>query len=137
MSRDVAGQHNRAGIRMAGAQVVKEFLAEIRDRLRVAHEEVGLGVDHNAMGLGERRRDVHFSRWRCFVKSSVNFLRQFQIRLEDEHAPSRRGFIGGMARRRFVHEFKKAGELRDSFAGHALMDRCLLSRKWKAVFLVL
>ena len=64
-------------------------------------------MDDDAVGLGECRCDVYLGGWRRFLKGGVDFFRQLQIRLENEDAPARRGFINGMVRRRFVHEFKK------------------------------
>ncbi len=109
MSGHVTGQHDRAGIRVAGPQIIKKFRPEIWDGLRVEDEEIRLRVDNDAVGLGKRRRDIHLGGWCRFLKGRVNFFGQLQIRLEDEDAPARRGFINGMVRRRFVHEFKKGG----------------------------
>ena len=94
-------------------------------------------MNNDPVGLGERRRYVYFCRRRRFLEPGVNLLRQLEIRFENENTAAWGGFVGGMARRRFVHEFKKGGgAARVSFAGHALMDRCLLPKKWKAVFIM-
>ena len=92
---------------MACPEIVKKFRAEIGNGLRIENEEVRFRVDDNTVGLGERRRDIRLGRRSGFLKGGMNFFRQLQVGFKDEHTPARSGFIGGMARRRFVHEFKK------------------------------
>ena len=75
MGRDVSGQHNRSRVRVAGAQVVKKFRAEVGDRFRIEDEEIGLRVDNDALGLGKGGRDVYLGRRSGFMKGGVNSFR--------------------------------------------------------------
>ena len=134
MRGKVAGQNDGTSVRMAGPEVVEKFLAEIGDRLGVENEEIGLRVDNNAMSLGDRRRDVHLGGGRRFVESGVNFLRHLQVWFQNENATAQGVLVSGMARRGVVHSENRRGGLRTPALTPRLRDRCLLSGKWKAVF---
>ena len=134
MSGEMTGENDGASVRMAGAQIVEKFLAEIGDGLGIEDEEIGLRVDDDAMSLGDRRRDIHLGSGRRFVESGVNFLRHLQVWFQNENATAQGGLVSGRARRGVVHNEIGAGSAH--FGSHAarLKDRCLLSRKWKEVF---
>ena len=92
-----AGQNDGARVRVAGAQIVKEFLAEIGNGVDVENEEIGLRSEDDVVGLSQSRRDVHFGGRRGFVERGANFLGEVQVRLEHENASAWRGLVSGMA----------------------------------------
>jgi hypothetical protein len=99
-----AGENDRAGIGMAGAQIVEELLAEVGDGIDIEHEEIRLCAQDEVLRAFQGRRDVDLARRRGFVEGSADFFGQIEIRLEHEDAPGRCGGIGGLGRRHFVYD---------------------------------
>jgi hypothetical protein len=125
MSSNVTGQHDGPRIWVAGSQIVKKLRAQIGDSFGVQDEKIGLGVDDNAMGLGEGRGDVDFRGRRGFVKSRVDLFGQLKVRLEKKNAAADSGLVSGMAGRRVVHDEVGAGVCASSTHAPRLMtDAC-------------
>jgi hypothetical protein len=132
-----AGEDDGARIRMAGAQIVKKFLAQIGNGIDVEHEEVRLGAEDEALGAFQRRRDVDLARRRGFVEGVPDFLGQIEVWLEDKNAPRRFGGAGGLGRRRFVHNRSwRRGRRQPGLARHALSRDACFRRNGKQFFLV-
>src|SRR6266513_5180365 len=109
MSGEMTSENDGASVRVAGAQIVEKFLAEIGDGLGIEDEEIGLRVDDDAMSLGDSRRDIHLGGGRRVVESGVNFLRHLQVWFQNENATTQGGLVSGMARRGVVHNEIGAG----------------------------
>ena len=73
---------------MARPQVVEEFLAEIGNGIGVEDEEIGLGLQDDALGLFQSRREIDLGGRSGFLERGANFLPEFEIGLEDEDAPA-------------------------------------------------
>jgi hypothetical protein len=120
---------------VTGAEIVEEFLANIRNGVDIEDEEIGFCPEDDIVGLPESRRDIHLGRRGGLLQGSANFLGQIEVGLEHENA-SARVIVNRMARRGWVHnEVGAEGCNWFAVTRHALLDRCLLPAKWKAVFL--
>ncbi len=85
MSREMhSRQNDRARVRMTGAQIVEEFLAEIVSRIDIQHEEIGVLMHHHVLRLFQAVRDIDLHPRSGIEESSPNGGRQLSIRGQDQ-----------------------------------------------------
>ena len=82
-------QDDRARVRMAGAQIVEEFLPEIVGRIDVENEEIGLLVDDDMLRFFQAVRDIDMRGRRRFVKRGADRGGEVVVRREDQNATAR------------------------------------------------
>ena len=105
MGREMGSRENdRPGVRMARPEVVKEFLADVRDGVGVEHEKIRLCLQDDALGLFQGRREIDLGGGGGFKEGGANFLGDLEIRFEDENAPALFSETCGIGRRGFVHD---------------------------------
>src|ERR1700682_6567238 len=100
-----AGENDGARVRVAGAEIVEKFLAQIGNGLDIEQEKIGLCVEDEVVGLFESRCHVDLRGRSGFVKRGPDVLGEGQVRLEDKNAPARGGVGSGMAPGRRVLAF--------------------------------
>ena len=105
------GQDDRARVRMARAEIVEKFLAEIVGGIDVEDEEVGLLADDNVLRFLEAMRDIDVRGRRRFVQGSANGSREVAVRRENQDAAAWLG-RNGMRRGLLVQNAKQSGRSR-------------------------
>ena len=85
------GQNNRARVRVARAQIVEKFLAQIVGGVDVQNEEVRPQVDDQLLCFLEAVGDFHLRAGRGFVQSLPHGVREMFIVSEDQDAAGGRG----------------------------------------------
>ena len=96
------GEDDRPGARVASAEIVKEFLAEVVAGVDVENEEIRFGFADHALRFREIGGNVDL-RVRCSrIQRADDFRRKLRVGLQDEDAPVGLG-SRGMAGRGLVH----------------------------------
>ena len=103
------GQDNGARVRMACAQIVKEFLAEIVGGVDIEDEKVRPEVNDQLLSLLQAPRDGHLGGRRGLTQSRLDGESQLFVGREDEDLAPGRVRRRGMGRWRFVHNSTDAG----------------------------
>ena len=96
LRREMDGcQDDRAGVRMTGAEIVEEFLAEIVGRIDIEHEEVWVLIHDQLLRFLQAVRHVDVSTGRSLPQRRENGRGQIFIRRQDENPPALLGSMCG------------------------------------------
>ena len=69
----------------------------------IKHEQIGLGLQNNAVGLLQSRGEIDLRRRSGFLQGGSDLLLNREIGFEDENASALFSGRRGIGRRRFVH----------------------------------
>jgi hypothetical protein len=96
-----AGQDNGARVRMAGAQIIKEFLAQIGHGIDIEHEKIRAIAQDEALRLLQVVRQIDLRGRRGFTQGGENLRGKILLGFEHKDAPALLDRISGLGC--FVH----------------------------------
>jgi hypothetical protein len=94
---------------VAGAQIIKKFLAQIGHRIHVQDEKVRPIVHDEVLGLFQTLGEIDLGGRRRVMESGPNLSRELPLWLKDKNTPARLDGISGVRWSCFVHNLGRAG----------------------------